>query len=258
MTSERLHVQLKQKRIGANIILRDIDFHVAAGEIVAILGASGCGKSTLLRAIGNLDRDFDGRIARHAATAGASAKVSMVYQEARLMPWLSVTENVGFALDAESTKCPNPSNGAAIEAVLGEVGLTDAAMLYPKSLSGGMAQRVSIARALVREPDILLMDEPFSALDVLTRRRLYALTRDVTARHRTATVIVTHDPDEAVTLADRVLVLGRDGELAGATIRTSLVPSTDLAYRAAQVEDIIAALDAWSQPTNTSLETATL
>lgn len=244
MTTDRLHVQLAHKKLGGKTILRDVAFHVAAGEIVAILGASGCGKSTLLRAIGNVDRDYAGRIRCVSATAGAAAIVSMVYQEARLMPWLTVAENIGFALPAAASNASNPNIGA----VLGEVGLIESAALFPKSLSGGMAQRVSIARALVREPDILLMDEPFSALDVLTRRRLYTLTREITWRHRTATVIVTHDPEEAVTLADRVLVLGREEGHDGTTIRATITPSLNIADRAAQVEDIIAALDQWTTP----------
>lgn len=251
MSAERLIVQLGRKTLGGRTVLRDINFHVAAGEILAILGASGCGKSTLLRLISELDRDLEGHITRRAAISGTTAKVSMVYQEARLMPWLSVADNVGFALAAQPATARKPS----IDAVLGEVGLADAKTLFPKSLSGGMAQRVSIARALVREPDILLMDEPFSALDVLTRRRLYTLTREVTARHRTATVIVTHDPDEAMLLADRVLVLGSvagtSGCPDGATIRATITPSPSAAARASQRDDIIAALDAWSDTMQT-------
>ncbi|MFN7221648.1 MAG: ATP-binding cassette domain-containing protein, partial [Burkholderiales bacterium] len=130
-----------------------------------------------------------------------------------------------------------------VDAILNEVGLLSVANALPKTLSGGMAQRVAIARALVREPSVLLMDEPFSALDVLTRRSLQRLTRSLTQQHGTATVIVTHDPDEAVGLADRVLVLAQAGPEAGATVRCDLRPAVDTGARASQVEAIIAALE---------------
>lgn len=198
----RLQVRVSEKSFQGRCILRDIAFSVAAGEIVAILGASGCGKSTLLRVIAGLDRDLDG-IVNINATHGEQAIVGMVYQEPRLLPWLTVEQNIAFSL-AESK---NHLGNSSIEALLQEVMLENARHYWPKQLSGGMAQRVAIARALVREPDVLLLDEPFSALDVLTRRNLHTLTRRITAAHNTATVIVTHDPAEAVNLADRILVL---------------------------------------------------
>ncbi len=250
----RLTVDVRQKSFNGRVIIRDVAFSVAAGEIVAVLGASGCGKSTLLRAIAGLDTDFVGKIAIHGTHNNV---VGMVYQEPRLMPWLTVEENIGFGLGAKS-KSVRPRIGrtgissnskireASIDDLLQEVMLENARQSLPKQLSGGMAQRVSIARALVREPDVLLMDEPFSSLDVLTRRSLHTLTRNITAKHKTATVIVTHDPDEAVNLADRVLVLtkslAKDGN-GSATIQHDIRPSADKAARHAEIDAIIAALE---------------
>jgi sulfonate transport system ATP-binding protein len=219
-------------------VLRDVTLDVAAGEIVAVLGASGCGKSTLLRIINGLDDDASARVRINGA-APENAVIGMVYQEPRLMPWLSIRDNVRFGAAAS---LPD----SAVDAILNEVGLLSVADGLPKTLSGGMAQRVAIARALVREPTVLLMDEPFSALDVLTRRSLQRLTRCLTEKHGTATVIVTHDPDEAVSLADRVLVLAPDGDLGaqpGATVRCDLRPAAAADVRATQVEAIIAALE---------------
>ena len=241
--SARLAVNLIRKSFGARVIARDICFEVNAGEVVAILGASGCGKTTLLRIVAGLERDYQGEVAidnNGNSNVHRNGVVGVVYQEPRLMPWLTVEENIAFA-QAASDKV-NTKQNPSIDGLLQEVLLEDARQYWPKQLSGGMAQRVSIARALVREPDVLLMDEPFSSLDVITRRSLYALTRAVTARHQTATVIVTHDPDEAVQLADRVLVLAKRADNA-ATIVRDFRPSRDANEKHRQVEAIIAALD---------------
>lgn len=237
----RLQVNLQHKSFAGRAVIRDVAFDVAAGEIVAVLGASGCGKSTLLRAIAGLDRQFDGSIAIHG-THNNQNVIGMVYQEPRLMPWLDVEANIGFGLDIHARK-------SSIDGLLEEVLLENARRYLPKQLSGGMAQRVAIARALIREPDVLLMDEPFSALDVLTRRSLHTLTRTVTATHLTATVIVTHDPEEAVNLADRVLVLLNQAE-GGATIQHDIRPASSKSARQDDIEAIIAALDAPPTPTN--------
>ncbi len=240
----RLTVRVLEKRFDNAPVLGPIAFDVHAGEIVAVLGASGCGKSTLLRAIAGLDRDWAGEI--NVAGKEARPQIGMVFQEPRLLPWLTVEQNIAFA-DPATTN--NSIRNSSIDGLLQEVCLENARHCLPKQLSGGMAQRVAIARALVREPDVLLLDEPFSALDVITRRKLLALTREVTTRHQTATVIVTHDPDEAVRLADRVLVLGGQGHgqrhaphPVGATVISDFRPATngDAAY--VQVEGIIAAL----------------
>jgi sulfonate transport system ATP-binding protein len=231
----RLSVDVRQKSFNGRAIIRNIRFDVAAGEIVAVLGASGCGKSTLLRAIAGLDNDYVGSINIQGANQNI---IGMIYQEPRLMPWLTVEENIGFGLVTNMAAQSNPSIGDLLQ----EVMLENARHYLPKQLSGGMAQRVAIARALVREPDVLLMDEPFSSLDVLTRRSLHKLTRAITVKHQTATVIVTHDVDEAVNLADRVLVLAHD-HTGIATIQHDIRPSTNKHARFDEIEAIIAALE---------------
>ncbi len=245
----RLQVNVQHKSFNGRAVVCNVAFDVAAGEIVAVLGMSGCGKSTLLRAIAGLDRDFVGRITIHG-THNNQNVVGVVYQEPRLMPWLTVEQNIRFGLNADFPK-------SSIDAVLQEVMLETAHSCLPKQLSGGMAQRVAIARALVREPDVLLMDEPFSSLDVLTRRSLQALTRTVTDKHQTATVIVTHDPEEAVNLANRVLVLANpnasDG--IGASIQHDFRPAGSLAERRENIEAIITALNVLS-PANTNRKAA--
>jgi len=234
--SLRLNVDVRQKSFNGRTIIHDVAFEVAAGEIVAVLGASGSGKSTLLRAIAGLDREFIGNIAIQGAHENT---IGVVYQEPRLMPWLTVEENITFGLQ-------DRNRNTNIDGLLQEVMLESARGYLPKELSGGMAQRVAIARALVREPNVLLMDEPFSSLDVLTRRNLHALTRAVTATHQTATVIVTHDVEEAVSLASRVLVLTkRDNH--GATIQHDMRPSQSTTSRHEMIDAIIASLEQ-SQP----------
>lgn len=267
----RLRVAIQQKRYGAKAVLGNIEFNVHAGEIIAVLGASGCGKSTLLRAIAGLDQNWQGNIEIHAANNNRAAIVGVVYQEPRLMPWLTVEENIALAsvgvAAAGSSSGPHASReqtlalgtsgkvtNPIVDGLLQAVYLENARHCLPKQLSGGMAQRVAIARALVRAPDVLLLDEPFSALDILTRRRLISLTREVTARFQTATVLVTHDPDEAVRLADRVVVLAHSlvtrGDESGATICADIRPSADPADKFHEVEGIIATLQQHKRPTH--------
>lgn len=233
MTATLLSVILREKRHGAHTILRDVAFSVQHGEIIALLGASGCGKSTLLRAIAGLDPDFDGDVQHDAGQTG------FVFQEPRLMPWLSVADNVGFPLGHQKGR------HSRVVQLLEEVGLTHAAEYFPKQLSGGMAQRAAIARALVAQPDLLLLDEPFSALDVLTKGRLHRLVRDLVQRYKVGAVFVTHDPEEAISLAGRILVMsGEPGPLRAEITIPSL---TNAAVRLALHDEIIAALS----PSNT-------
>ena len=177
---------------------------INVGEIVAIIGGSGCGKSTLLRAVAGLDRATAGRVTLDDAEITAPhAKIGIIFQEPRLLPWLSVADNIGFGLS-------ELSSGARRERVaraLDRVGLADKAQAWPRELSGGQAQRVAIARALVPQPEVLLLDEPFSALDAFTRRDLQDHLLDLWADARPTLVLVTHDVDEAVVLADRVFVM---------------------------------------------------
>ncbi len=239
--SIRLTVDVRLKSFHHRVVIRNVAFDVAAGEIVAVLGASGCGKSSLLRIIAGLDQDYFGSIAIHGRSSNL---VGVVYQEPRLMPWLTVEQNVCFGMG-------NSHQKSSIDAIFQEVMLENARQTLPKQLSGGMAQRVAIARALAREPDVLLMDEPFSSLDVLTRRSLHTLTKLVTAKHQTATVIVTHDPEEAVTLADRVLVLAHRSPHDGATIQYDVRPASSAVSKHEQVATIISTLDNLSLPTQT-------
>ena len=180
-------------------VLRGLDISIAPGEFVALLGRSGTGKSTLLRILGGLDPDYGGEVL-------VPRRRAVVFQEPRLLPWQRVLPNVALGL-----KISGPSERARLRAqglsALSEVGLASHARAWPVTLSGGEAQRVALARALVREPQLMLLDEPFGALDALTRTRMHALLQDLCARHRPAVLLVTHDVDEAILLADRALVL---------------------------------------------------
>ena len=177
---------------------------IKPGEIVAVIGGSGCGKSTLLRAIAGLDRATTGSVTLDGTVITAPhEKIGIIFQEPRLLPWLSVAHNIGFGL----YDLPADIRRERIARALDRVGLADKAGAWPRELSGGQAQRVAIARALVRQPEVLLLDEPFSALDAFTRRDLQDHLLDLWADTRPTLILVTHDVDEAVVLADRVLVM---------------------------------------------------
>ncbi len=178
---------------GANAILADLDLDVAPGEFLALLGRSGSGKTTLLRVLAGLDRPANG-------TVDAPQPRSVVFQEARLLPWKRTWQNIALGLTGGDAR-------ARALAALGEVELAHRVDAWPLTLSGGEAQRAALARALVREPRLLLLDEPFAAVDALTRIRMHALVASLWRRHRPAVLLVTHDVDEAIALADRVLVL---------------------------------------------------
>ncbi|WIY00027.1 ABC transporter ATP-binding protein [Amycolatopsis mongoliensis] len=186
------------KRFGERTILSGLDVTVERGEFVALLGRSGSGKSTLLRVLAGLDDDVDGR-------ADVTGTVSVAFQQPRLLPWRKVWRNVVLGLRQDGVS--KSRNRALAEKALGEVHLADHADDWPLTLSGGEAQRVSLARALVREPGLLLLDEPFGALDALTRIAMHGLVQDLWQRHRPGVLLVTHDVDEALRLAGRVLVL---------------------------------------------------
>ncbi|HVR88402.1 MAG TPA: ATP-binding cassette domain-containing protein [Candidatus Limnocylindria bacterium] len=193
-----------RKRYGDVDVLAKIDLTVEASEIVALVGPSGCGKSTLLRLISGLDTDFDGHIrVGDREVRGPDPAVGVVFQEPRLFPWLALADNVAFGL-------ADRRSGHARELVretLDVVGLGAFAGALPKELSGGMAQRAALARALVTEPQVLLLDEPFSSLDAFTRMRLQDHLLAAWSRYRPTLVLVTHDLDEAVYLADRVVLM---------------------------------------------------
>ncbi|MFC7497251.1 MULTISPECIES: ABC transporter ATP-binding protein [unclassified Nocardioides] len=191
------------RSFGDTHVLRSIDLDVAPGEFVALLGRSGCGKSTLLRSLAHLDPAPAGEVE-------VSGRTSVSFQEPRLLPWRRVRENVELAL----LNGPERRRRADLaEQTLREVGLAEKLDAWPLRLSGGQAQRVSLARALVSNPALLLLDEPFSALDALTRIDMHQLVIELWRRHSMAVLIVTHDVDEAIALADRVLVMD-DGRIA--------------------------------------------
>lgn len=184
--------------------LQGFSARIKIGEIVAVIGGSGCGKSTLLRAIAGLDPATSGAITLDGeAIKTPHEKIGIIFQEPRLLPWLSVAENVAFGL-SDGTRAQRRERAAA---ALARVGLLDKAAAWPRELSGGQAQRVAIARALVPRPEVLLLDEPFSALDAFTRADLQDHLLDLWADTQPTLVLVTHDVDEAVVLADRILVM---------------------------------------------------
>ena len=183
------------RRFGDHVVLDGVDLDIAAGEFVALLGRSGSGKSTLLRALAGLDYDVAGD-----GTLRIPERVSVVFQDSRLLPWRRVLDNVILGLRAPDAR----RRGAE---ALAEVGLAGRERSWPSQLSGGEQQRVALARSLVGDPELLLADEPFGALDALTRIRMHGLLRALCKRHQPAVLLVTHDVDEAVQLADRIVVL---------------------------------------------------
>ncbi|WP_314149223.1 ABC transporter ATP-binding protein [uncultured Leifsonia sp.] len=198
-------------------VLRDVSLRVDSGEVVAILGASGCGKSTLLRIAGGLDSPTAGAaIIDGSAVSGIDPRCAVGFQEPRLLPWRSLADNVALGLPRGVDR----SEGRArVARLLDLVGLSASAALRPREVSGGMAQRASLARALARNPGVLLLDEPFGALDALTRLRMQDLLLEVHAAAPTTILLVTHDVDEALQLADRIILLGAEEGREGATIR---------------------------------------
>jgi len=183
------------RRFGDRVVLDHLDLVIGDEELVVLLGPSGCGKSTLLRLLAGLDRP-DGGIVE------VPANRAIVFQADRLLPWQRVFRNVALGLRGADA-------AERARMALAEVGLAGRERAWPRELSGGEAQRVALARALVCEPELVLLDEPFAALDAITRLRMHDLVRDLRSRHRAAMLLVTHDVDEAIALADRIVVMGR-------------------------------------------------
>jgi sulfonate transport system ATP-binding protein len=184
--------------------LDGISLEVALGEIVVVIGGSGCGKSTMLRAISGLDTPTQGKVVLDGTVITAPhEQIGMVFQEPRLLPWLCVADNVGFGLG----HYPAEERTERVASALDRVGLSEKARMWPRELSGGQAQRVAIARALVPRPEVLLLDEPFSALDAFTRADLQDHLLDLWADAKPTLVMVTHDVEEAIVLADRIVVM---------------------------------------------------
>lgn len=195
MSLPLLDFRVQRKAFAGHTVLQDVHLQLAEGEVVSLLGPSGCGKSTLLRIVAGLERDYSGQALR------GEGEVAFVFQEPRLMPWLTVAENIGLADDRAYDR-------PRVAQLIREVGLEGFEQALPKQLSGGMAQRVAIARGLYSRPRVLLLDEPFSAVDAFTRMKLQDLLLALAAHHGIALLLVTHDVDEALYLGDRVLVMG--------------------------------------------------
>lgn len=188
----------------------DIALAVRPREIVALLGGSGCGKSTLLRVLAGLQPPSAGSVRfLDAPLSEPSPRSALVFQQASLLPWLNVSANVGFGLDfARQPKIAREAHARRVRDAIAAVGLAGSEKRYPAALSGGMAQRVALARALAREPELLFADEPFSALDAITRAEMQSLLVDVVHRWHSAVLLVTHDIDEAMLVADRIVLMG--------------------------------------------------
>jgi len=187
--------------------LAGISFDVFANEILCIMGPSGCGKSTLLRIIEGLERADTGTIREAPGNKAGGPSVAMVFQDHALFPWLSVYENIVYGLRLAAQKIPEDEVKERAEALLSLTHLDSFAHSYPHQLSGGMKQRVAVARALAVEPHILLMDEPFGALDTFTRMELEDEVLRIRLAMKTTILLVTHNPEEAVYLADRIVIL---------------------------------------------------
>jgi sulfonate transport system ATP-binding protein len=197
-----LDIAILDKSYGARRVLHKLQLQLRQGEIVSLIGASGCGKSSLLSIVAGLDTDFRGALRLDGKLlAGVHADIGLIFQEPRLFPWLTVAQNIAFGLGAGGEDDPR------VAQLLQEVGLQGHADSLPKQLSGGQAQRAAIARGLFGQPRILLLDEPFSAVDAFTRMKLQDLLADVAARHGLSVLLVTHDIDEALYLSDRIVML---------------------------------------------------
>lgn len=197
-----IRVDRVHKRFAGTAILDGLALEVGGGEIVSLIGPSGCGKSTVLRLIAGLETSDGGRITVGDRTVSApDPSVGFMFQEPRLLPWLSVRDNIALGLPRAARR------DARIDDLLAQVQLPGVAALRPHQLSGGMAQRVALARCLAVDARAILLDEPFSAVDALTRMALQDLLVAIWARTRPALLLVTHDLDEALYLSDRVLVL---------------------------------------------------
>ncbi|WP_083956390.1 ABC transporter ATP-binding protein [Tersicoccus phoenicis] len=202
------------RSFGPHDVVAGVDLHVAPGEVIAVLGPSGCGKSTLLRLAAGLDAPTTGSIViGDAAVRSWDRRCAVAFQEPRLLPWRSLRENVALGLP-RTRRRRSAAEDARVDELLELVGLADFAGYRPRAVSGGMAQRASLARALARDPYVLLLDEPFGALDALTRLKMQDLLLSVHAASPATILLVTHDVDEALQLADRIVLLGPDADAA--------------------------------------------
>ena len=201
---------------GGKAVVNDISLSIDKREIVCLLGGSGCGKSTLLRGLAGLDALQSGSVSfLGAPLLEPHPRAALVFQQPSLLPWLNVEGNVGFGLDfARQPYIEREAHKTRVAEAIDAVGLSARAAAYPAQLSGGQAQRVALARALARQPELLFADEPFSALDAVTRSEMQELLVDLVHRWHTAALLVTHDIDEAILVADRILLMaGQPGRI---------------------------------------------
>ena len=202
-----MRIENVRRAFEANVVIAGMNLRIEAGEFLAVLGPSGCGKSTLLRMIAGLDRPDAGSIATEPE--GGRFQRAFVFQDAHLLPWRTVLDNAALPLELMGVE--REARHAKAREALEQVGLTEAIARYPAQLSGGMRMRVSLARALVTEPQLLLLDEPFAALDEITRFHLDVQLRELWRERRMTVVFVTHSISEAAFLADRAVVMGKRG-----------------------------------------------
>jgi sulfonate transport system ATP-binding protein len=209
VTVTSLHKEfIKQQR--KTQVLHDINFQVKQGEFVTVIGPSGCGKSTLLKLIAGLDNEYEGTIKiNNQEITGPSIKQGFIFQEHRLFPWLTVEKNIAADLSLKNSKVRK-----RVDELIEIVRLKGFEKAYPKELSGGMSQRVAIARALLRDPEVMLLDEPFGALDAFTRTHLQDVLLEIWQQKKTTMILVTHDLDESIYLANRVVIMSsRPGQI---------------------------------------------
>jgi nitrate/nitrite transport system ATP-binding protein len=203
-----LSVERIARRYPGTTVFQDVSFAIERGEFVVVVGHSGCGKTTILNILAGLDAPDDGVVVMDGReVAGPAMDRAVIFQSHALLPWLTAQENVAFAIGCRHRDWPASRVSAAAAAALARVGLAHAAARRPAELSGGMKQRVGIARALALQPKMLLMDEPFSALDALTRGALQEEVARLVAETRQTAFMITHDVDEAILLADRILLM---------------------------------------------------
>lgn len=189
-------------------VLEDINMNIKSGEFISIVGASGCGKSTLMKIIAGIEKATSGAVyIENQKVEHPSVNTGMIFQEARLFPWMNVEQNIRFGIHQ---KMSSAEKKELVKKYIDIVGLTGFEKAIPNQLSGGMQQRVSIARALINHPAVLIMDEPFGALDALTRIKMQKAVLDIWEKERTTMILITHDIDEAVFLSDRIFVMDKN------------------------------------------------
>lgn len=204
------HFSQRSRQKSRNVVLEDVNLEVRAGEFVSVVGASGCGKTTLLRMIGGLAPYQPGTITVNGQLVrGVPGGIGFVFQHSALLPWKTIRQNVTVGLNENRRRYSKQEVAAKVDAQLSLVGLDAFADYLPRQVSGGMQQRAGLARALIGEPEVLLMDEPFGALDAFTRMHLQEELAAIVAKRSATTVFVTHDVDEAVFLSDRIAVMSR-------------------------------------------------